>query len=236
MAKLSKDWLFEKHIDLEYKSYVLLAYLQDVCKAFEVNQLYPHLAELVAHYNALMNIKSEHERLENLFPKELKSIKPNFQLEYEKMGRPETLEEIIEIIEYAIPLMERHVKEGQQIYEQLAKTIHVSSVGLLPLQTDEGYLLIMNGNMPETQVYNFSITLFENPVGKYRAIHTSFLADYKRSLSNTPEQIKLELIRLNRKLPNPVTLAVESEQFLPFDETLFPIAKRSVVRYLGSNA
>ncbi len=236
MAKLGKDWLFEKHIDLEYKSYVLMAYLQDVCKAFEVQQLYPHLADLVAHYNALVNIKNEHIRLENLFPKELKSIKPNFQLEYEKMGRPETIEEIIEIIEYALPLLEKSVLDGKQLYEELAKTIHVSTVGLLPLQTDEGYLLLMNGNRPKTKVYNFSITLFENPQGKYRAIHTTFVADYKRTLSNTPEQIKLELIRINRKLPNPVTLAIESERSLPFHETLFPIAKRAVVEFLGSAA
>lgn len=236
MAKLSKDWLFEKHIDLEYKSYVLLAYLQDVCNAFEVNRLYPHLAELVAHYNALVNIKAEHERLENQFPKELKSIRPNFQLEYEKMGRPETLDEIVEIIEYAMPLLEKHVKDGQAIYEEIEKTVHVRSVGLLPLHTDEGYLLVMNGNEPQTQVYNFSITLFENPRGKYRAIHTSFFTDYARTLSNTPEQIKLELIRNNRKLPNPVTLTVESEYVLPFMETLLPIAKRSVVRYLGTGS
>lgn len=236
MAKLSTDWLFEKHIDLEYKSYVLMSYLQDVCNAFEVQSLYPHLADLVAHYNALINIKSEHLRLENLFPKELKTIKPNFQLQYEKMGHPDTIEEIIEIIEYAIPLLKKHLIDGQEIYEQLSKTIHVSTVGLLPLQTDEGYLLLMNGNEPETQVYNFSIPLFENPQGKYRAIHTSFLADYKRTLSNTPEQIKLELIRINRKLPNPVTLVVESEQLLPFHETLFPIAKRAVVQYLGTAA
>ncbi len=233
MAKLSKDWLFEKHIDLEYKSYVLMAYLQDVSNAFEINQLYPHLADLVAHYNALLNIKKEHARLENHFPKDLKRIKPNFQLEYEKMGRPESLEEIIEIIEYAVPLIEKYLKNGKEIYEQLEKTIHVSSVGVLPLQTDEGYLLIMNGNEYETQVYDFSITLFENPTGKYRAIHTSFIMGYKRSLSNTPEQIKLQLLRSNRDLPNPVALTVESEFFLPFDETLFPIAKRSVVKYLG---
>ncbi len=236
MAKLSKDWLFEDHIDLEYKSYVLLAYLQDVCNAFEVNTLYPHLADLVEHYNALINIRKEHERLESQFPKELKSIRPNFQLEYEKMGMPETLEEIIEIIDYAIPLMEKRLNEGKKIYEDIERSIHISSVGLLPLQTDEGYLLVMNGNEPETQVYNFNITLFQDSRGKYRAIHTSFLADYKRTLSNTPEQIKLELLRLNRKLPNPATLAVESEMKLPFHETLFPIAKRAVVKYLAHSA
>jgi hypothetical protein len=59
---------------------------------------------------------------------------------------------------------------------------------------------------------------------------------YKRTLSNTPEQIKLQLIQSNRDLPNPVALTIESEFFLPFDETFFPIAKRSVVKYLGTAA
>jgi hypothetical protein len=213
-----------------------MAYLQDVCKAFDLQELYPHLADLIAHYNALINIKAEHERLENHFPKDLKAIKPNFQLEYEKMGRPETLEEVIEIIDFAVPLLEKQLKQGQQMFEELARTIHIDTVGLLPLLTDEGYLLVMNGNAPDTQVYNFNITLFENPHGKYRAIHTTFLADYKRTLTNTPERIKLELLKLNRKLPNPVTLTIESEQLLPFHETLFPIAKRAVVKFLVSAA
>ena len=109
MAKLSTDWLFESHIDLEYKSYVLLAYLKEVSNAFEINRLYPYLADLVAHYNGLLNIRSEHERLEEAFPKNLRSIRPNFQLEYEKMGHPESLQEVIEIIEYSIPLLKKHL-------------------------------------------------------------------------------------------------------------------------------
>ena len=41
MPKLSKDWITEKHIDFEYKKYVLLAYLQEVEKHFEMTSLYP---------------------------------------------------------------------------------------------------------------------------------------------------------------------------------------------------
>lgn len=236
MAKLSKDWLFEPHIELEYKSYVLMAYLQEVSVAFEVNRLYPHLADLVQHYNSLHRIRSEHERLESMMPKNLRGFRPNYQLDYEKMTHPETLEEIVEIMDYAIPLLEKHVKSGQTIYEQLERIVHINSVGLMPLNMDEGYLLVSNGNEMQTRVFNFSITIFENPVGRYRAIHTSYVKEYTRTLSNTPEQIKLDLLRHNRNLPNPVTLTVESEFVLPFEETLLPIAKRSVVKYLGSAA
>jgi hypothetical protein len=88
----------------------------------------------------------------------------------------------------------------------------------------------------QTRVFDFSITIFENPTGRYRAIHTSFVREYRRNFSNTPEQIKIDLIRNCSKLPNPVTLTVESEYVLPFEETLLPIAKRSVVKYLGREA
>ena len=50
MDKLSENWITEKHIDLEYKRYVLLAYLQHVSEQFEEVRLYPALSELVNHY------------------------------------------------------------------------------------------------------------------------------------------------------------------------------------------
>ena len=50
MKKLSPDWITEKHIDFEYKKYVLLAYLQEVNMNFEKTHLYPFLADLVDHY------------------------------------------------------------------------------------------------------------------------------------------------------------------------------------------
>ena len=46
MSSLSTNWITEKHIDFEYKKYVLLGYLQHVNESFTENKLYPSLSEL----------------------------------------------------------------------------------------------------------------------------------------------------------------------------------------------
>ena len=40
MKTLGADWITDKHIDFEYKKYVLLDYLQDVNQNFEASKLY----------------------------------------------------------------------------------------------------------------------------------------------------------------------------------------------------
>jgi hypothetical protein len=53
---------------------------------------------------------------------------------------------------------------------------------------------------------------------------------------NTYESIKTELIRHRNTLPNPAVYAIESGLTYPIEETLLPIAKRSLVRYITEKA
>ncbi len=50
---LSETWFMEGYIDFEMQQYRLLAYLQDVKRAFNEKKLYPQLADIVFHYNNL---------------------------------------------------------------------------------------------------------------------------------------------------------------------------------------
>ena len=77
---LSKNWLTEKHIDFEYKKYVLLAYFAEVDKHFEINQLYPDLAELVQHYRSVTRLKENSAHLQEAFPKRVVQISPEKML------------------------------------------------------------------------------------------------------------------------------------------------------------
>ncbi len=74
MKTLSKDWLIENHIDVEYKRYVLLAYLQEVSNNFDRNMLYPFLADLIQHYVNLKTFQHDTEKLSSSFPQKIKSI------------------------------------------------------------------------------------------------------------------------------------------------------------------
>ena len=59
MKKLEKDWLTSGLIDFEYKKYILLAYLQEVKGNFDSNKLYPHLSDLIFHYQNLLDLKKK---------------------------------------------------------------------------------------------------------------------------------------------------------------------------------
>ncbi|MBN8789183.1 MAG: hypothetical protein J0I84_19050, partial [Terrimonas sp.] len=71
---------------------------------------------------------------------------------------------------------------------------------------------------------------------KYRSIKTSFVAEWQRNFVNTYENIKTELIRNKTELPNPAVYSIETDLSYPLEETLLPIAKRSLVKYITENA
>src|SRR5690242_18048753 len=102
MAKLSDNWLTEKHIDFEYKRYMLLAFLQDVDREFEVQKLYPSLKELVMHYRQIKSIKGKKEEMAKSFPQKAKELDTdNMRIVYEKIFHDtELMQELESIINY----------------------------------------------------------------------------------------------------------------------------------------
>jgi hypothetical protein len=55
-------------------------------------------------------------------------------------------------------------------------------------------------------------------------------------MTNSYENIKAQLIRQKNELPNPAVYCIETELKYPMSETLLPIAKRSLVRYISAAA
>jgi hypothetical protein len=87
-----------------------------------------------------------------------------------------------------------------------------------------------------TLVYQCSLSIFEKHDEKYRSIKTEFLAGWERNFVNTYESIKSELIWNRTVLPNPAVYGIETELRFPIEETLLPIAKRRLVKYLAAAA
>lgn len=238
MKNLSYNWFSEGLIDFEYKKYVLLAYLQEIEKYFNDNKLYPQLSELVLHYNNLLHYKSNKEMLAHRFPERLDRI--NFEqhkLEHERLIKDDVLmEEIESIVDYSIPEIKNYLSEGKNIYDFVEKQLFIYPVGLVPLYSNEGYLFLMDGEHSNTRVYEYSISIFENKQEKYRGINTNFISEYNTSVGHTIEDIKIDLIKKINKLPNPAVYVAETEMAFPEQETLLPVAKRSLVKHLFANA
>src|ERR1700748_619119 len=237
MKTLSETWFADGYIDFELKKYTLLAYLQEVDQHFTANRLYPQLADIIFHYNNLVAFRENKKFLQEHFPKKLTGIQiEKLQFLYEQMIEDtELMKELEEIINYSTTTIKRTIKSGTEIYEFIEHKLIITPIGLVPLDTNEGYFFLSSGKK-NTKVYHYRLSFFEKHDEKYRSIKTFYIDDQRRSMSNTYENMKASLIRNRNELPNPAVYAVETKLNFPLTETLLPIAKRSLVKYISDQA
>lgn len=236
MKELPKDWLTQGLIDFEYKKYIVLAYLKDVKRNFNEYVLYPFLSDLVFHYRNLLSIKENKQLIYENFPKVIsKADFEKLKLTYEKIVEDDDImKEIEDILEFSLDKFKGMLDEGKDIYEYVEGNVEIVQVGLSPLYSKEGYLLISEKNNKDLKIYRYLLTVFENANETFRGLNTTFIDTYSKSFTSTYESIKLELIRKYQQLPNPATYLISARISLPFEQTLFPIAKRILVKHIDT--
>lgn len=238
MDKLKDNWLTDGLIDFEYKKYQLLAYFKNVKESFKRVELYPFLGDMIFHYRNLISLKENKTLIRESFPKELspESLK-NMVLNYRRIIDDDlVMQEIESIMEYALPQFKNSLEEGSFIYEYVESKCEISPVGLTSLYLDEGYLFVTQPPDRETNVYRYQATIFNQSAEALRAIHTEFLLTAERSLSNTYENMKMNLIKRFVELPNPSVYLVSSKVKFPYVQTLMPVAKRLLVKQITKAA
>ncbi len=237
MKGLSETWFTEGYIDFELKRYTLLAYLQEVNKYFNEHKLYPQLADLIFHYNNLVSFRENKKYLQEKFPKQLTDINlKQLEVLYERMiADDELMQELEEIITYSANEMKTTISSGAEIYESVENSLKIAPVGIIPLETSEGYMFLQNASSHQTYVYYYRITMFEKHDERYRGIKTDYINSWQQNFVNTYGNIKSELIRQRKELPNPAVYSVETGLRFPIQETILPIAKRSLVRFISSS-
>ena len=237
MKSLSETWFADGYIDFELKKYTLLAYLQEVKKYFDEHKLYPQLADVIFHYNNLVSFRENKKFLQEQFPKKLTGIQmQKLQILYEQMMEDnDVMEQLEEIINYASREMKSTISNGTELYETIEDKLKISPVGIIPLEQSEGYFFL-SSTLSLTRVYQYRLSIYEKHDEKFRSMRTEFIDTWYRSIATTFEHIKTELVRNRSQLPNPAVYAIETNISLPVEETLFPIAQGSLVRYISSGS
>jgi hypothetical protein len=235
MKRLSETWFAEGYIDFELKKYALLAYLQEINGYFNENKLYPQLADLIFHYNNIVAFRENKKYLQEHFPKKLTGIQiEKLQVLYEQMIEDnELMQELEDIIQYSAGEMKTTISNGAEIYDFVEGNLTISPIGLVPLDIQEGYFFLSAGNSKSTRVYQYRLSIFEKHDEKFRSIKTTYVDQRQRSMVNTYENIKYELIKQRTDMPNPAVYSIETELAFPVEETLLPVAKRSLVKYIS---
>src|ERR1700688_803352 len=238
MKELSKNWFIEGSLDFEYKKYILLDYLQEINRHFDKSKLYPNLTDLIFHFNNLLYFKKNKSMLQQAFPQRLTLADIEaVKLTYQKIVDDDSsMQEIEMIITYALQKMDPAIQTGKEIYDFVESHLNIDPVGIVPLMPYHGYFSLRNGKEKTHGIYEYQITIFESKDDKYRGINIHFVETYEESIIKTPEAIKLDLIHRNKFMPNPAVYYVQSDITFPLEQTLLPIAKRSLVKYISSAA
>jgi hypothetical protein len=238
MKTLSETWFAEGYIDFELKKYTLLAYLQEINRNFNENKLYPQLSDVIFHYNNLVAFRENKKYLQEQFPKKLTGIQmEKLQLLYEQMIQDdELMQELENIISFSATKMKTTINNGVEIYELVEDRIIINPIGIIPLDTQEGYFFLNTTYQKQTLVYHYRLSIFEKHDEKYRSIKTAFVSSWDKNFVNTFESIKSDLIKYRNQLPNPAVYSIEIGLHFPVEETLLPVAKRRLVKYISAQA
>ncbi|MFM7016184.1 MAG: hypothetical protein ACKOX3_07650 [Bacteroidota bacterium] len=233
MLSLSQNWITEGHIDLEYKKYVVLAYLQQIENELRENKLFPSMSEVLQHHRHLLDLRLKKDELSKQFPKVLNGMMGD-GLSYQSLVENDQLMNTIQdIIDFSLPLFQKYVEESKRIAQFVEKHLSVNSVGLIPMRTVEGYLMITTKGVNAINVYQYQVSLFDVVYPQYPSIQLKWTSTYEYTLSNTFEKIKLDLIRNQAQYPNPATYCICSDFQFPLSETLLPLAKISLSKHLS---
>jgi hypothetical protein len=212
MERLRPGWFLHGLWDEEYQRYRLLAYLKYVQAAFFAQRLYPPLSDLIESYEELRSLA---------------------QAQQTTAALEDSTDTLYRIIQFAIPKLEESIQEGQQIYDLIAQHLQVEVVGLIPLYKAEGYLFLRRGGEKVVRAYRYEIRPIQDKEGLV-GIRLEPVEEFVFSILATPFTILRErLLKAHKDLPTPLTLVVESPLEVPLQETLLPIIKRNLPRWIA---
>ncbi len=165
------------------------------------------------------------------FPKRVAGISgPPPRIDYKsELPDDPLLDEVDEIVDFALPRFNATLTEGRQRWDDLAATLTLEPVGLMPLRPDEGYLFVHYATSTDLSIYQYRLTLYDDLAPGGRLVHWQLRERTQRTVGTTFERLKLDLIR-RYNLPNPAAFRLESQRLMPEQETLLPIAQQLLNR------
>ena len=224
-------------LDQELETYALLGYLQRVTGRFQARKLYPHLDELPIRLERLTTLRSKREALLRALPSDVVAMDlRNHALVRSAREEEDLLSMIDDLLGFAIPELQQTLRKGRDLEEELTASIHFEPVGIMPLSPREGYLLLHQGR--EARVYTYAMPLFREPgeALQFHSLHTRYVTHFTVGMVWSYEQIKADLVRTHRALPNPATFVFVSDVVLPHIETFMPLAKRLIYEHIEGHA
>ncbi len=233
---LTLDTFLQAAKDEEQGQYRILAELRKIQHRFNQTRLFPELAHLIELYRSLHLILDNAEQVRKGLSRPIKAIDlENKRIIYETLRLEQETWEIVEkTIRWALPKLQEIIAEGIAIGEFVEEQLNVDIVGVLPSYIQEGYVLLPDLPRREYALVRYELTIFTAPDEKYRALKTRIVTRFGFPvIHQPPTQLKARVQQYETEIANPALYQFTVEVDFPFEETLYPIAKRKFLRYLS---
>lgn len=231
-TKLDLELFTRVSDDIEKRQYIILAELKTITDEFKLYKIYPGLSFLVELRKILTNVIQRLTDLRSQFPKRIEKIDFVNRTIHERVVFVEgdDIAGVIELIEWALPHIEKTIDEGAAIHQFVAEELLLEEVGILPNYRDEGYFFIPDNRKNRLNLFRFELSIFQSADDQYRSLKTRFLKTVQNTtIKPSPNSIKLELINEQKELPNPATYSFDTTLDFPFRQTILPVAKRKLI-------
>ncbi|HET6569575.1 MAG TPA: hypothetical protein VFG50_16540 [Rhodothermales bacterium] len=235
MSTLRFELFLEAGQDYESTQYRILSGLQEVRRDFSNNIIYPHLGELVSLHQSLRQMAEQLRTFKEVLPRRIKNVDIDAgEITYEHVGVGSGQVSFIEdIIGWALPNIQSAIEEGRAIFEFVEESLHLEEVGIVPSFVEEGYLLVPDFRGRKLHVLRYDLSIFTQAEERYRTLRTTHVRSVPvGEIIPSPQSIKLDILEYDRSLPNPATYFFDTDLDFPFEQTMLPVAKRKLMRYL----
>lgn len=234
--ELQADWLTGGLLDAEYKRYLLLAWLKTVERDFRDVKIYPGLGDLIAKHRELKTFQKEQKEWDGILRGPLKGLDfASRRLIYEHMqSHPRLQSYLDELLAFAIPEIERAMANGRHLYDIVEEHLSVEPIGIQPLYRDEGYLLVYDQDQKQVDSFRFAKSRIVLNGEPHVRMKMQPLAELKKSAFESFETMKIRIIREFPELPNPAVYLAQSSFSFPLRESLLPVARRQLMRFLAA--
>lgn len=234
MSTLKIDPLFTSETDWELNQYKILGGIKLYRDEFRNNKIYPALDDLLKLNTLLENLLNQNYNLPDSFDKKIGDLNVNnkelFIDSFEKNISDQQF--FFELVQWSLPHIKEVIDEGIVLYDFVERNINFIQLGVLPLSKDEGYFVIPDNNEEMIQVHRFKCTLYSSNGTRSGVLNTRYLQSLDKTFLSTPESINHYLINTYIDYSNHATFICQTDLDFPFNESMFPVAKRKLMDLL----
>ncbi|MCU7495517.1 MAG: hypothetical protein HF314_01070 [Ignavibacteria bacterium] len=234
MNKLTLD-TFLYVTDFELSSYKILNSLKNYNKEFNHNRLYPGLSELIELNLQLKEI--DENNLNDVFIENLSSRKSkDDRLMVETIEvTDDYIQQVVDLIEWAKPLVKDTIDEGKILYEFVKKNIYIEEIGIADASREEGYVLIPDNRQAMIQVLRYEISMTSSGKKSQRKLNTRVIQSVDKVYVNqAPNEVIMDLFEQFADMPSSSTFICTTDLDFPFSETILPVVKRKLMSRMAA--